>query len=85
MFGTLRQLAGTETEYVEVGIVESALGGSKFKVNVRDKIFILNSAIEQPIFIGDQVVINKTQIGKYIVGVARSKKMRRNKVFVVSG
>jgi len=85
MLNEFRQIIGAETEYVEVGTVEKRKGEGRFDVTVRDKIFTVRAAIGQPLFVGDVVIVNKTNIGRYIVGVAQTKKSSQHRVFVVEG
>lgn len=71
--------------YIETGIISGSLGGGLYKVLVRGKEFTLRSAIDRELPKGSQVVINRTQYTRFIVGTTRRIKSQIEKEIVVDG
>jgi len=71
--------------YIETGIVQESLGNRKYKVEIRGQDIYLKSAVEKILKPGDQVVINRTQYDRYIVGTTQKIKSYTEKEVVVDG
>lgn len=65
------QFLGPSTANIETGIVVEVSGRKQYKVRIRGRDFALQSAMNEPLVIGDRVIINKTQYNRYIVGTTK--------------
>ena len=61
-------------DIIEIGSVDKYIGGGKYTVTLSGREKIATSAIDRPLQVGTQVVINSTDSGRFIIGTSRHLK-----------
>lgn len=81
---TIRFL-NTEEGYIETGVIEEKLGDQFYRVKIGSQSHSIKAAVSQPMKRGNSVIINRTAIGRYIVGSTESLKSKQVKEIVING
>jgi len=79
------QYLASGNSYIETGVIQALLGDNLFSVKINGKTFVIRSAINSALRIGDQVVINVVSNHRYIVGSLNRFKIQKEKEIVING
>ncbi len=73
------------TSFIEIGVVDSFIGKQKYNITTGGISVVAKSAISQILEPGVQVIINKVESGRYIVGVLNQLKSQSAKEIIING
>ncbi len=79
------QLIKGTSAYIEIGVVDSILGENAYSVKIGSRLLSVKSAISDQLYQGSSVVINRTEIGRYIVGTTNVFKNQHQQEVIING
>ena len=86
MFSSLNQLFSKKMPTaIEVGIINSFISDDVIEVTIGTGNFYSKKAISDSLALGEQVLIARTEYGRFIVNKTSKNKTKETSVIVVSG
>lgn len=71
--------------YIEPGIIAGRLGDNVYQVRIGSRVLPVKAAISDPLHKGARVIINRTDVGRYIIGVTNQLKTQETEEVIVDG
>lgn len=81
----LFRFLNTEEGYIETGTIDEKLSNQLYRVKIGSTFFNIKSAVSQPMQRGSSVIINRTEIGRFIVGATETLKSQHAKEIIIDG
>lgn len=85
MFDFLQYLRSGNADAIDVGVIQEKIRDGVFRVRVNGKSMSINSAIDDDLKTGDQVIISRNKYSRYIVASPRNLKSHKETEVIIDG